>query len=175
MNRSFPCLLAAATLTLPAPAIPGELDVTANTPAVSISTRPAGRNFIRLPDLDFVFVVDARCPAELQPGSVSISIADTRVALDASEASAPMPLSVPVSVPASQIGPIPAERFCSAADDPAGSRAGSTLTVPAVLSAQVSLFCAGESGSEMTYASRSLDVTLHCETPGDPDAATPSE
>ena len=88
MNRSFPLALAAATvallpLAIPALAHAGELDVSANTPAVSVSTRPAGRNFMRLPDLEYEFVIDASCPTGQQPGAISISIADTRVSLGA--------------------------------------------------------------------------------------------
>jgi hypothetical protein len=175
MNRCFPFFLAAATLAQPVLAQSGELDVTANTPAITVSTRPAGRNFMRLPDLDFLFVIDARCPTGLQPGSLSISIADTRVSLGAAEAGAAMPLNVPVSVPASQIGPIAVARFCAADGDTDTGQPDSTMTFPAVLSAQVSLLCTGEAESDMSYVSRALDVTLHCESPTDAENDTPSE
>ena len=180
MNRSFPHALAAATAALlplatPALVCAGELDVSANTPAVTVSTRPANRNFIRVPDLEYVFVIDADCATGQQPGSISISIADTRVSLEEAETTASMPLSVPVTVPASQIGPIPLGRFCTSGDEMESAQAETMVTVPAVLSAQVSLLCTGESASEMSFTSKPLDVTLHCEPATEAGADTPIE
>ena len=162
-------------LVRPLPAVAGELDVSANTPTVVISTRPAGRNFMQLPSLDYLFAIDARCPAELQPSSITISIADTRVSLSGADVSAPMPLSVPVAVPASQISPIAVDRYCTANQTEESGAPDPNLTIPAVLSAQISLLCAGESGSEMTYFSNSLDVVLECATESEEEALTPAE
>jgi hypothetical protein len=160
-------------LTRPLPAVAGELDVSANTPTIVISTRPAGRNFIQLPSLDYLFAIDAQCPAELQPSSITISIADTRVS-DA-DVSAPMPLQIPVTVPAAQIGPIAVDRYCTVNEAEESETPDSKMTIPAVLSAQISLLCAGESGSEMTYSSTSLDVVLECATESGEEAVPPVE
>ena len=165
MKCTFPASAAAIALSLLAvtsPASAGDLEVSANTPVVGISTRPAGRNFMRLPGLEYLFAIDARCPAELQPSSITISIADTRVSLSGADLSAPMPLRIPVSVPASQIGPIAVDQYCTVNEPQRRDPTAPDLTIPAVLSAQVSLLCAAESGSEMTYASSSLDVVLQC-------------
>ena len=122
-----------------------------------------------------MFVIDAGCPTGQQPGSISISIADTRVSLEEAETTASMPLSVPVTVPASQIGPIPLGRFCTSGDEMESAQAETMVTVPAVLSAQVSLLCTGESASEMSFTSKPLDVTLHCEPATEAGADTPIE
>lgn len=179
MKRAITLFAAApgALLVLanPLQATGDELAVSADTPTVRISTRPAGRNFIRLPDLDYRFAIDARCPAGLQGSAVSISIADTRIALRQSQLAALNPLEVPVTVPASQIGPVAVDRFCTTTHGDDGGMPGSDLTIPAVLSAQVSLLCAGESGSEMTYASTSLDVVLHCESGEEEGDMSPAE
>jgi hypothetical protein len=179
MNSTFPAFLiniavagALCLLIRPLPAVAGELEVSSNTPTVVISTRPAGRNFMRLPSLDYLFAIDAQCPAELQPSAITISIADTRVSLRGADLSVPMPLRIPVTVPASQIGPIPVDRYCTAnqAETPEPN-----LPIPAVLSAQISLLCAGESDSEMTYASNSLDVVLQCVSASGEEAEPPTE
>ena len=182
MKNSFPVFAAttavAGTLCLlarPLPAVAGELDVSANTPTVVISTRPAGRNFMRLPSLDYLFAIDAECPAELQPSSITISIADTRVSLSDADVSAPMPLSIPVTVPASQISPIAVDRYCTENQAEERDAPDPNLTIPAVLSAQISLLCAGEASGEMTYASNSLDVVLECATESGEEATSPAE
>ena len=67
----------------PTLAAAGDLEVTASTPDVEVSTRPAGRNFMQLPTLRFDMVLNASCPDPLTAQAVSLSIADTRVALGA--------------------------------------------------------------------------------------------
>ena len=150
-----------AVTLLPSPNAAGaELDVSANTPDVNVSTRPAGRNFLNLPALRFNFVIAAHCPGPGEPVSFSLSVADTRVSMDADRLEAGGPLEFSVTVPASQIGPVAIDDFC-ALDD--GERMPQDpMRIPAVLSAQASLLCATDSGNNMTYASESLDVTLHC-------------
>jgi hypothetical protein len=182
MNSTFPAFViniavagALCLLIRPLPAVAGELDVSANTPTVVISTRPTGRNFVRLPSLDYLFAIDAQCPAELQPSAITISIADTRVSLRGADLTVPMPLRVPVTVPASQIGPIPVDRYCTANQAETADTPEPNLPIPAVLSAQISLLCAGESDSAMTYASNSLDVVLQCVAASGEEAEPPTE
>jgi hypothetical protein len=130
---------------------------------------------MQLPSLDYLFAIDAQCPAELQPSSITISIADTRVSLSGADVSAPMPLQIPVTVPAAQIGPIAVDRYCTVNEAEESDTPDPKLTIPAVLSAQISLLCAGESGSEMTYSSNSLDVVLECATESGEEAVPPGE
>ena len=154
---------------------PDELAVSADTPTVILSTRPAGRNFIRLPDLDYRFAIDAGCPTGLERSAISISIADTRIALGESELTAAKRLDIPVSVPATQIAPVAVDRFCTVSTSDEEVLEPADLTIPAVLSAQVSLLCSGEAGNEMTYAAMSLDVTLQCTDEAAADAPAPRE
>jgi hypothetical protein len=141
----------------------GELDVSASTPDVEVSTRPEGRNFMRLPSLEYQFVLTANCPAALSARSVSLSIADTRVALEEHELDQTGRLELSVSVPAMQIAPVAVNNFCTRVDEEPEQIQQTSLRIPAVLSVQAALTCGGEEGSEVTYASRSLDVVLRCE------------
>jgi hypothetical protein len=179
MKRAItPCLALAGTISvivLPLRAHAEDLTVSADTPTVVISTRPAGRNFMRLPDLDYRIAIDGQCPTALAPGAISISIADTRIAVGQSELAAADGLHIPVTVPASQIGPVAVGRFCTDATDGDDGAAADDLRIPAVLSAQVSLLCTGEADNEMTYAATSLDVILHCEAGDAADDGAPIE
>lgn len=138
----------------------GELSLSASTPEVSLSTRPTGRNFMRLPSLRYEFVVESQCPEGLSPEALSLSIADTRVTKNQEDiASAATSLSV--DVPASQIGPVAVEKFCTA--ESIEQEVSQSLRLSSVLSAQSSLLCVGDAGDDMTYTSASLDVVLQCE------------
>ena len=143
------------------------LDVSAGTPEVTISTRTAGRNFLQLPVLRYEFVVNLACSEAGRATSLSLSIADTRVTLGPDRLAGESPVTVEMSVPADQIAPVAVAGFC--VDDGANPAAARSLTVHAVLSAQASLLCASEDASRMTYASRALDVVIHCAAP---DGAT---
>ena len=132
--------------------------VSADTPVVDVGERSAGRNFVRLPSLDYRFDLAANCPADLEAKTISLSIADTRKSLATNEISNEETISVAIRIPAAQIGPIAVDGFCVAAG------AQETVRIPAVLSVQASLLCANEEDSRMIYASRSLDVTLSCNT-----------
>jgi hypothetical protein len=152
----------------------GELAVSAVAPNVTVETRAAGRHFIRLPALEYAFVIDARCRTDLLPTSLSLSIADTRVAIPADDISVDAPVELTVRIPAGQIGPVAVEGFCIRND--AGVQSSEafreTVSIPSVLSVQASLLCSSETDSEMTYASQTLDVTLTCEHAGEEDRTT---
>ncbi|MDG2377127.1 MAG: hypothetical protein P8M18_12345 [Woeseiaceae bacterium] len=152
--------LLVAVLSLAVTASAGELSLSASTPNVSVSARPAGRNFMRLPSLRYEFVVESHCPEGLSPETLSLSIADTRVTRN-QEDIAYAATSLSVDVPASQIGPVAVEQFCTVESiDQKGSQ---SLRLSSVLSAQSSLLCVGDAGNDMTYTSASLDVVLQCE------------
>jgi hypothetical protein len=140
-----------------------DLQVAADTPAITVSTRSGRRNFMRLPALEFAFVIETSCRADLVPQAVSLSIADTRVTVSADELSSDLPLEISVRIPAAQIAPVAVNKFCTNDDTAEGARKNKPVRISSVLSAQASLLCAGEPGSEMIYASASLDVLLHCE------------
>jgi hypothetical protein len=143
-----------------------DLEVSASTPEVTISTRPAGRNFIHLPALEYHFQVAARCHVAMNPTSVSLSIADTRVTVPADVLATGSALQLSVSIPATQIGPVAVAGFCvnDAAKAIPGAR--STVRIAAVLSAQAAMLCIDETSNHITYVSEPLDIILHCESAG---------
>lgn len=159
-RNTFLLSLPVAVLSLAVTASAGELRLSASTPEVNVSTRPAGRNFMRLPSLRYEFVVESGCPEGLSPETLSLSIADTRVTKNQEDIQSTA-TSLSVNVPASQIGPVAVEQFCTAESIEQERR--QSLRLSSVLSAQSSLLCVGDNGNDMTYASASLDVVLQCE------------
>ena len=98
----------------------------------------------------------------LSPETLSLSIADTRVTKNQEDIQSTA-TSLSVNVPASQIGPVAVEQFCTAESIEQEGRL--SLRLSSVLSAQSSLLCVGDKGNDMTYASASLDIVLQCEDP----------
>jgi len=150
-------------------AVADDLDVSASTPEVTISIRPAGRNFIRLPALEYHFVIAARCHRTPNPASVSLSIADTRVTVPADVLATEAALEFSVFIPATQIGPVAVAGFC--ANDVTGENTDghSAVRIAAVLSAQAAMLCTDDTSNHMTYASKPLDVIVHCGSAGGAD------
>ena len=132
------------------------LVLNADTPVVEVGRRSAGRNFMRLPSLEYQFDLTANCPAGLTVTSISLSIADTRKSLATNDISSDETTVLKMTIPASQIGPIAVDGFCVAPDEQG------TIRLPAVLSVQASLLCANEEARQMIYMSRPLDVMLSC-------------
>lgn len=137
-----------------------ELELRADRPVVSVETRSAGRNFIRLPSIDYQFSIHAVCAESMKPRSLSLSIADTRIFLDNTDLDSRLPLSVSVRIPADQIAPVALDEFCAIADD--GPKSRRVIEISGILSAQASLRCENEDSSEVVYASSALDVSLQC-------------
>ena len=167
-DLKLPALVAAALacgLLPPAYSRADDLKVAADTPEVTVSTRPPGRNFLRLPDLNYRFIVEASCRDSMSPAAMSLSVADTRVTIPVSVADSGPRHEISVTIPASQIGPVAVNEFCVAGDDASPAVAG--MRIPAVLSAQAALTCASETQRQITYAAASLDVVLRCEQPAD--------
>ena len=136
------------------------LRVTSTTPDVNINIRSNGAYAIKLPVLQFEFRIDAACSAGLMPESVLLSVADTRKRIAANDLDSTADGSITMRIPAKQLAPLSAEGFCVEADDGAKQEA---VTVRGILSAQAALLCADETEQQVTYASRSLDVTLTCD------------
>lgn len=134
--------------------------VAAAEPVVVSVTRPeGGRQLVRLPDLDFRLSIDAQCDADQRPVSLSVSIADTRTTLLEERLADATDIAVNLSVPASQVAPIPVDNFC-AVDSPAAPE----LVVRDALIAHFSLRCLSEEGESITYATRPLPVALTCDS-----------
>ena len=150
--------------------IAGDLVVTAQTPNVSVSTRPEGRNFMRLPGLRYNFALTMGCPERMPAQWISLSVADTRVVLDldSDDLGSRSRVEVSIDVPAAQIAPIAVEDFCTRHEGGNLEAQSESVIIPAVLSAQAALTCADEERSEMTYASAVLNVLLYCERDGSP-------
>lgn len=142
------------------------LTVTADAPAVTIVPRNPGRNFVRLPTLDYKFEIRAECSDQRLPGSLSLSVADTRKSLPGDKIANDGPTEMSLQIPAGQIAPLVIEGFCVAEGERVGnglSEAQDQITIPAALSAQASLLCESDEDKVMTYVSRSLDVLLVCQ------------
>jgi hypothetical protein len=136
--------------------------------------RTPGRNTLRLPTLEYRFEIQVNCAENRSPGSLSLSVADTRKSLVAEEITANGPTQVKLKIPAGQIAPLVIENFC--VDDGAGESNGDgdsrqRITIPSALSAQASLLCENDDDKVMTYVSRPLDVDLVCDSDsGDDDS-----
>jgi hypothetical protein len=144
------------------------LSVAASSPTVSVAPRNPGRNFLRLPTLEYVFEVLVKCSDGRSPKSLSLNVADSRRSLLAEQIVDDGPTEISLNIPASQIAPLVVEDFCVAAieeNGEAASDAQTQISIPSALSAQASLLCEGEDDKTMTYVSRTLDVSLVCERP----------
>lgn len=159
------------------------LEISAEPPVVPVSATAPGRRFIELPSLEYRFDVQAACRDDRTPRSLSINIADSRLALSGGDLESHAAKELVLTVPARQLAPIAVDDFCVAgpvveggtAGGPAANGAGGVsvedpaprrlLTVPAVVSAQASLVCGGDSGSDISYVTQPLAVTLACMTP----------
>ncbi len=142
------------------------LSIAAKAPAVNLAPRDPGRNFVRLPTLEYQFEVHTQCSDSRSPESLSLNVADTRKSLQADKIVSNGPTEISLRIPASQIAPLVVEGFCVAPVEEGGdgiSEAPTKITIPAALSAQASLLCAGDEDKAMTYVSRTLDVSLVCD------------
>lgn len=135
------------------------LSVDADPAVVTIKPLSEGRKLIRPPALEFLLRIDAECDTNAEIASISVSVADTQKALTGTDVSEATPVATHITIPARQVSPIAVEDFC-----PMGApSAGTELVVRDALTAHVSLRCKSEAVESITYASRSLDVKLHCD------------
>ena len=153
------CLLSASVARAQGAPADARLELGVDTPSVQIETRRPGRNFISLPDLEYRFVISARCATNMTPTSLLLSVADARRSLLASEIPADGELEIELGIPAGQLAPIALERFCVTAAGDADetgeseqpeSDTGRSMHIPAVVSASASLLCgSAESASRI--------------------------
>jgi hypothetical protein len=154
-----------------------DVAVRPQTPVVDVAPRRPGRQFLDLPALEYTFEVEARCDDEWTPESLSLNVADSRIAFRAAQLSDNAPQTIILQVPAKQLAPVAVHDFCLLPDDATleetgGPRQAHTrplLTIRAVLTAQASLLCASEQERRITYVSQPLDVTLTCKAPAAAD------
>lgn len=146
------------------------LSVAANAPVVNIAPRNPGRNFLRLPTLEYDFEIHTACAENRSPEILSLNVADTRKSLQADKIVNDGPTKISLRIPGNQIAPLAVEDFCIVAVPDDGdvtiesrSRTARRITIPAALSAQASLLCASDDEKAMTYVSRTLDVSLVCD------------
>lgn len=140
------------------PAGPPRVVVEVAPAVASVQPLAEGRRLLRLPALEFEFGIDASCGPDHAVASVSISIADTRKTLSDGEFQDNTVTNATIRLPARQIAPIAVDGFC-----PEAQSESSSLLIQDAVTAQVSLRCAGAEGESITYASRSLDVTVVCD------------
>lgn len=177
--RSLPVLLILLALRPVAAedAAARRLQLSAEPPVVDVSGIPPGRQFVELPSLEYRFEVQTACGGNRTPRSLSINVADSRVALSGAALEGE-PEELVLTIPARQLAPIAVNDFCvveenrvhggatenALANIPsvAGAESRRLLTLPAVVSAQASLVCAGEDGHDISYVTEPLDVTLSC-------------
>ncbi len=114
---------------------------------------------IQLPDLTFPVRIEASCPTALEARSISISIADTRINVQADDDGL---IEKTIRVPWKQLGPIAVNDFCIANDD---LNSEQQLKLSDALSAQLSLRCSGENRESITYQTVALEVDLQCDVP----------
>ena len=144
------------------------LSVAVDAPAVPLAPRNPGRKFVRLPTLEYTFEIQTDCSASRSPESLSLNVADTHISLPGDQIVSDGPTEISLRIPASQLAPLVIEEFCVLQLEENGDRPGTAptqTTIPAALSAQISLLCAGDEDKAITYVSRALDVSLVCEWP----------
>lgn len=161
----------------------GGVTVSAESPVVTVEGLPPGRSSIDLPALQYTFEIAADCGGDALPQSLSINVADSRVALSRDEFEEAPAQHLELTIPASQTALLAVDDFCAAetAEPPAappgmrlvpegGARELRLLEIPDVLSAQISLVCSDGERRSMTWASQPLGVTLACASPPAPFA-----
>jgi hypothetical protein len=151
------------------------LRVEAGTPEVSVKPQAPGRRSLSLPSLDYVFSIEARCPDEWTPASLSLNIADSRIAKARKDLENQPNQQLGITVPARQLAPLTLRDFCvidgrhegsatatEMADFPGQAADPARLEINATL-AHASLRCTRDDEQRIFYVSQPLDVALICE------------
>jgi len=157
--RSRLALLLFISCSVPGYTEDSSLQISANTPEVSIGIRADDRRALRLPDLQYTFRFEPRCGNGKTPRSILLSIADTRKTLSGRALRETAELVMKISP--GQIAPLSLQGFCLNGDDP-GQNMVMRITVYGVISAQAALLCSDDENEQMIYAAHALDLTLHC-------------
>lgn len=138
------------------------IEIASSTPSVILAPRTYGR-FVRLPSLEIEFNLRMSCPADMQPQSVTLSVADTRKSITVDEISTRQIPTITLHVPGKQIAPIAAADFCRTGEDGLPVFEGQELMFTDALTAHASLRCSADSDDSITYVSHAVDVKIRCE------------
>lgn len=143
------------------------LSFTASKPQVQVLGRSGRRDYLHLPSLEYTFILTARCGADFEPHSVSLSIADKFRSLPTDQlVDLATGAELKMTVPAKQLAPLAIENFCvknDAEKDAENAPVNATASIRAAFSAQASLICTNEQQQQqITYASNPLDIVLIC-------------
>lgn len=133
------------------------LGLAARDTAAVVQPRSASLRVIDLPDLEFALRAVLRCGGD--PVSLTLSVADTLVTLDAEDLQDQGAAEATLTVPAQQIILAASKRFCVAGDDESGDE----LLVPGLATAHASLHCSNDGRLSAHFASASLNLKLGCE------------
>lgn len=134
------------------------LTLQANEAIVQIKPRNPDEKRVNPPSLELSVVASFSCPADAEPESVTVSVADTYKRYGPEEIANTATLEALVTVPGSQLSPIASADFCV----DGGSTDEQGLLVPGVATAQISLRCRGESSSSVHFSSVALPIRLLC-------------
>ena len=154
---------------------PHTLSIASETPEVIVKPQAPGRRSLSLPSLDYQFSIEARCPDEWTPESLSLNVADSRISRTGGDLKQGTYQQLGITVPARQLAPLTLRDFCviDAADEgsatapektasPRHTPKHSRLKIDAAL-AHASLRCSKDDEHRTVYVSQALDVTLVCE------------
>lgn len=127
-------------------------------PAVAVLTlQQAGRNLVRLPDVEFRLSLSTHCANGGLPESLSITIADTHMNLRAEELQAGSKFDVTMRIPAGQIAPLALQEFCI---DPVFE--GDSVLITSAMAVQASLRCSKGDDHSIVFAAEALDIRVDC-------------
>ena len=116
---------------------------------------------LRLPALGFALSVRPTCAGKVQPHSLSISAADTRLHFSASDLAGAAVFKATLTLPQEQLAPVRVDGFCRTGSDSGPAR----FMLHDAYTARLSLRCGPDGKQTMTYATLPLDIDLSCRRP----------
>ena len=140
----------------------GLVSIEANAAIVALDPISNDRRLISLPSLQYVLTIKPQCATNMRAEAISVSVADTRKTYGGQDVDQQASVEISLTIPQQQIAPIAIREFCRADDN--GQNRDNVLRLKDVLTAQLSLRCAGDSARSIVYASQPLDVELQCQT-----------
>ncbi len=138
----------------------GLVSVEANAAVVVLEPMSGDRRLISLPSLEYVLTIEPQCAMNTRAEAISVSVADTRKTFSGKDIGQQASIEISLTIPQQQIAPIAIHEFCLADDNKQDG--DSVLYLNDVLTAQLSLRCAGDNARSIIYATLPLDVDLQC-------------
>lgn len=155
---TFSCILAAA-LAHGDELRDHTLLATAQPAVAHIAPLADGKEFVTLPTLEFTLQLQPRCPRVSDLAFVSVSVADSYLALDSTELGGEGPVRTALDLPTQQGAPVRVVGFCHNGRDDVVPE----LLIPGAFTARVSLRCSATDSSTLSYETLPLDVLLTCD------------